>query len=171
MTRPIACRRWALAVSAAAALPVAALALASQSPSPLALLNESSSVPKGLYVRSPDQDPRPGRLVTLAQPATAWPYLAGLGVPPDLRLLKRVAATGGEAVCASDGRLRAPRADVAVPDRDRRGVALTPWRGCRLLAADEILLLGDSPTSFDGRYFGPVRRTAIEGVYAEVLQW
>jgi len=170
MTRPAVRRRWVFALSAAA-LPAAALALASRSPSPLAVLNESPSVPKGLYVRSLDQDLRPGRLVTLEQPATARPYLAGLGVPPDLRLLKRVAATGGETVCTSDGRLRAPRTDVAVPDRDRRGVALTPWRGCRALAADEILLLGDSPTSFDGRYFGPVQRTAIEGVYAEVLQW
>jgi type IV secretory pathway protease TraF len=171
MTRLAALRRSAFALCAGVALPAAALALASRSPSPLALLNESPSVPKGLYVRSLDQDLRPGRFVTLEQPATARPYLAGLGVPLDLRLLKRVAATGGEVVCASGGRLRAPRADVAVPDRDRRGVALTPWRGCRALAADEILLLGDSPASFDGRYFGPVRRTAVEGVYAEVLQW
>lgn len=58
-----------------------------------------------------------------------------------------------------------------MPPRDRRGASLPAWRGCRTLAADELLLLGDTATSFDGRYFGPVRRAEVEGIYREVLQW
>lgn len=161
-------RRLRLAIAAAA---IAGLALASRSPSPFAVINESPSLPKGLYVRTWDQTPELEALVTLDQPTTARPYLATLGVPADLRLLKRVAAVGGEAICATGGALRWPRGTTAVPARDRRGVALTPWQGCRALAADELLLLGDSPNSFDSRYFGPVRRAAVEGVYAEILRW
>lgn len=165
-------RRRVLAAAAAAATAAAAgWALAARSPSPLALINESPSLPKGLYVRSPDQTPGLDRLVTLTQPNVVRPYLADLGIPADLRLLKRVAAVGGEAVCADDGALRWPRGMTAVPARDRRGVTLVAWEGCRVLAADELLVLGDSPNSFDSRYFGPVRRAAVEGVYAEILRW
>ena len=88
-----------------------------------------------------------------------------------MRLLKRVAALGGEAVCAERGRLNTPRRSVAVQAKDRRGAALPVWRGCRTLRPDELLVLGDTPTSFDGRYFGPVRRSAVEAVYTEVLRW
>src|SRR5690606_15341417 len=98
-------------------------------------------------------------------------YLASLGMPPDVRLLKRVAAVGGETVCAGRGWLRTPRRAVAVSPADRRGVALPVWRGCRTLAADELLVLGDTPSSFDGRYFGPVTRGEVDGPYEEVVRW
>lgn len=39
------------------------------------------------------------------------------------------------------------------------------WRGCRDLADGEVLLLGDTADSFDGRYWGPVRVELIEGVW------
>jgi type IV secretory pathway protease TraF len=154
--------------------PCAALALAGLikcAPQPPLVINETPSVPPGLYVRSPGAEPMLGRLVTLAQPATARAYLTGLGVPPDMRLLKRVAAVGGEPVCARRGRLRTPRQEVAAPRHDRRGVPLPVWDECRRLRADEVLLLGDTPTSFDSRYFGPVRRADLEGAYTEVLTW
>ena len=147
------------------------LAAAPHDQPPLALINETPSVPRGFYVRSPDPEPRLGRLVAIAQPAAARPYLVRLGVPSDMRLLKRVAATGGDTVCAAEGVLRTPRGQVAVPPRDRRGAPLPVWRGCRTLAADELLFLGDTATSFDGRYFGPLRRTQVEATYREVLRW
>ena len=52
-----------------------------------------------------------------------------------------------------------------------RGAALPAWRECRILAPDEVFLLGDTPGSFDSRYFGPVRRSDVVGVYREVLTW
>lgn len=147
------------------------LAIAGAAQPPFALINESASVPTGLYRRSLDGQPRAGRLVAIAPPPAARAYLAGLGAPPDTRLLKRVAAVGGQHVCRRGAVLRAPDRDVAVMTRDRRGAPLPVWRGCRALGPDELLVLGDTPTSFDGRYFGPVRRSAVLGVYEEVMRW
>ena len=65
----------------------------------------------------------------------------------------------------------APMRTVRIHARDRTGVALPAWRGCRRLAPDERLLLGDTPASLDSRYFGPVRIAQIEGFYRETLTW
>lgn len=43
--------------------------------------------------------------------------------------------------------------------------AVVGWRGCRVLAEGEVLLLGDTADSFDGRYWGPVSVQLIEGVW------
>lgn len=153
-----------------AGLVVIGLGLAVQAAPPLALLNESSSLPKGLYLRAFDQTPRQGAVVALDQPPAARRYLAKLGMPPHIPLLKRIAATGGELVCRSGGKLQwAGRSVTALP-RDRRGAPLPAWSGCRLLAADELLVIGDTPTSFDSRYFGPVRRASLTGIYVEALR-
>ena len=61
----------------------------------LALVNESPSLPKGVYVRQPGRAPDRDAIVALPQPAAVQPYLAGLGMPPEIRLIKRVAAVGG----------------------------------------------------------------------------
>jgi len=39
------------------------------------------------------------------------------------------------------------------------------------LRTDELFVLGDTPGSFDSRYFGPIRRAQVEGVYRETLTW
>lgn len=110
--------------------------------------------------------------MALRQPAgPARAYLRRLGAPPDMRLLKRVAAVSGDAVCARSGELVAPGRAVPVPARDRRGAALPRWRGCRRLGGRELLLLGDTAASFDSRFFGPVDEDRIDGVYVEVLRW
>lgn len=158
-----------LAACAAVAAGVAALSPASRGPAPL-VVNESASLPRGLY-RLTDRPPVVGAVVALRQPPSARAYLSGLGAPGDMRLLKRVMARGGEVVCADGRTLRWPRGTVMVAARDRRGVSLPGWKGCRALAPDEALLLGDSDDSFDSRYFGPVRRPALEGVYVEVVRW
>ncbi|MFC3077848.1 S26 family signal peptidase [Phenylobacterium terrae] len=154
--------------------PLAALgalaAISAAAPS-LALVNESPSLPKGLYVRAAGAAPEPGAVVAFAQPADARPYLAALGVPADVSLLKRVAGRGGHLVCAERERVALPGRWAPAMSHDRRGVALPRWRACRALADDEVFLLGDSAESFDSRYFGPVRRADLDGVYREVLTW
>jgi type IV secretory pathway protease TraF len=57
-------------------------------------------------------------------------------------------------------RAAAVRVLHAVADTDVVG-----WRGCRVLADGEVLLLGDTADSFDGRYWGPVSVELIEGVW------
>jgi type IV secretory pathway protease TraF len=154
------------ALAAFAALGLAVRAL----PSP-ALVNESPSIPRGLYLRALDQRLRPGAVVAVAPPPEARRYLEGLGMPPGTPLLKRVAAVAGDHVCRQGADLQWRGGAVRALSRDRRGIGLPAWSGCRRLAADELLVLGDTPTSFDSRYFGPARRAAVEGVYVEALTW
>ena len=163
-------RRLLTAAVAPAVVLLAFGAIARQRPA-LALINESPSLPKGVYVRTAAAEISRGEVVAIRQPAVVRPYLARQGMPPEVRLIKRVAATGGDAVC-SDGRwMIAPLSTVRIHERDRNGAHLPAWRGCRRLAADERLLLGDTPSSLDSRYFGPVTTAQIEGVYRETLTW
>jgi len=157
--------RWA-ALGALAALGLTVHALP-----PLALVNESLSIPRGLYLRAVDQHPGSGAIVAVTPPPDARRYLAALGMPAATPLLKRVAATGGEEVCRQGAELEWRARAVRALVRDRRGVALPHWSGCRRLGSDELLVLGDTPTSFDSRYFGPVPRSGVEGVYVEALTW
>jgi conjugative transfer signal peptidase TraF len=135
------------------------------------LVNETRSLPRGLYVRRFHDAPDRGRLVAFAQPEAARSYLAKLGAPPDMMLLKRVAAVGGDHVCLKRDRLHAPGAGVRVMGQDRAGAPLPHWTGCRILETDELFLLGDSPESFDSRYFGPVRLQDTKGVFATAATW
>ncbi|WP_068875879.1 MULTISPECIES: S26 family signal peptidase [unclassified Phenylobacterium] len=154
----------------ATAITLLASGSASAAPGAWLVVNESPSVPTGIYVRS--QDPlRIGVIVAVRPPPAARGYLVTLGAGPEARLLKRVAAMAGAPVCRRSDVLTWPRGAARVRDRDRLGQRLPQWRGCRPLAAGELLVMGDTPTSFDGRYFGPVRTSDIDGVYAEVVRW
>lgn len=137
----------------------------------LALVNESSSLPKGLYLRRPGASPERASIVAVPQPTEARPYLGALGAPAGMLLIKRVAAVEGDVVCRRGEQVTVAGRTVAAPTRDRRGVALPIWTGCRRLETDDLFLLGDTASSFDSRYFGPVRRSDVAGVYREVLTW
>ena len=151
--------------------PLALLAaLAPEGPRPL-VISESPSLPVGLYVRAPGSDLAPGAVVALTPPPTGRAYLASLSAPGDARLLKRIAAGPSERVCASPFRLEVPGRSVPVLARDGLGRPLARWTGCRRLGPGEVLLLGDTPGSYDGRYFGPVRTETLEGPYRAVLTW
>ena len=161
--------RWAVLGVTVFFLTLGAL-IAEQTPA-LALVNESPSVPRGLYLRQPRGAPEKGAMVALPQPPIARRYLGALGMPDEVLLIKRVAAVGGDQVCRVGAVVRTPDRVVPVLDQDRRGMDLPGWTGCRRLAPDELFLLGDTPGSFDSRYFGPVRRAEAKGVYREVLTW
>lgn len=150
---------------------LATLAVAVRGLPSLALVNESPSIPRGLYIRSFDQRLRTGAVVAVAPPPEGRRYLDRLGMPPETPLLKRVAAIAGDPVCRQGAELRWPGGAARALTRDRFGLGLPAWSGCRRLGADELLVLGDTPASFDSRYFGPVRRAAVEGVYWEALRW
>lgn len=147
------------------------LALASQSGLKLAIVNESPSLPRGLYLRLIGGTPNVGDIVALPAPALARPYLTRLGMPRDVLLLKRVAAVEGDVVCASGGTVSTPRRGVLLHGHDSQGRPLPAWRGCRSLGQGQVFLLGDSSDSFDARYFGPVHRADLEGRFLGVLTW
>ena len=85
-------------------------------------------------------------------------------LPANVPLLKRVAAMGGDEVCALgqeifvNGRWIGERRGF-----DRQGRPLPWWSGCERLRGGRLFLLMNVPDSFDGRYFGPVDDTAIIG--------
>ncbi len=101
------------------------------------------------------------RLPDAAQKLAAERGYLPAGVP----LVKRIAALSGDQVCAVGMTITIN--DRAVAERlesDSKGRPLPSWQGCRLLRRDEVFLLMEGvPDSFDGRYFGPVTRSAIIG--------
>ena len=162
--------KWPTVALAAAAL-LASVATAVDRLPAVTLVNESPSLPRGVYARVEGRRIALGSVVAIPQPAGSRPYLGSLGMPADVLLLKRVAAVGGERVCGRNGIVETARWRVEARPQDRRGVRLVAWQECRVLRANEVFLLGDTPGSFDSRYFGPVSRSEITGVYREVLTW
>lgn len=159
--RPRPRRLLALAGLGLAALGFAMFA----EPAPRVVWNASASAPLGLYWIS-YAAPARGDLVLAELPPDARRLADERGyLPAGIPLVKRVAAQGGDTVCADDETVSINGRPVAVRlARDRLGLALPAWTGCRALAEDELfLLIADAPGSFDGRYFGPVQRTAVMG--------
>lgn len=157
------CPRATLALGALglAALGVAALA----DPAPRLVWNASASAPTGLYWVS-HAAPSRGDFVLAALPPDARRLSAERGYLPDgVPLVKRVAALGGDAVCAVDNAISVNGRVVAKRlAHDRLGRPLPHWTGCRVLADDQLfLLMAGVSGSFDGRYFGPVQRAAVIG--------
>lgn len=156
----------------------AVISVAFAAPRDLVLYNHSPSVPEGFYIRA-DAPVAVGVFVTVRARDVALEqarrrHFSG---PAD-RFIKRVAAVGGERVCG-DGRSVIVGNDAVVvtvvdasqqhgPHADHGGGTLVGWRGCRTLDADEVLLLGDTPDSFDGRYWGPINVRLIEGVWRKL---
>jgi conjugative transfer signal peptidase TraF len=135
---------------------------------PQILINTTPSEPPGLYMKA-GTAPARGRIVAFIAPAGAFPYAdRRLSYLHRVPLLKAVAAGPGDLVCTLNGRLEIEgRARAPIAQSDRQGFALPHWSACRRLTADELFVFSDRvPNSFDSRYFGPVNRRAVLGVYA-----
>jgi conjugative transfer signal peptidase TraF len=159
-------RRWPILASASAAALAALAVLALPAAEDRLLYNRTPSVPIGFYLRT-DEPLERGAFVTVraVDVAPAAAAARRFNGPRD-RFIKRVAALAGDHVCALDDRVTiSGGVDVERRAVDRAGQPLTAWEGCRVLEADEVLLLGDTADSFDGRYWGPVDRDLIEGVW------
>ncbi|MBO9546974.1 S26 family signal peptidase [Caulobacter sp.] len=153
-----------------ALIPAPAALASLVAPTPLILINTSPSEPMGVYRRI-DATVRPGVLIAFRPPPAARAFLNHTGAGPAPRsVLKTVVAGPGALACVADGRLLVDgRRLGAVARTDRSGRDLPHWSGCRRLAAGEQLVFSDRiPNSFDSRYYGPIRRGDIIGVYAPV---
>ena len=79
-------------------------------------------------------------------------------------LLKPIAAAGGDRVCRWHTRVLINGVFKSLAAaHDRAGRTMPSWTGCRTLRNDEVFLLGQSPDSFDSRYFGAVAATRVVG--------
>ena len=132
--------------------------------SPRALWNASASVPVGLYRLHPVDHLTIGDLVAAQPPSALADFLeAGGYLPRGVPLLKYVVALEGALICRSGDRITVDDRPLGnAHTQDRNGRALPIWQGCHRLGVGEVFLMNpDAPESFDGRYFGPLPRTAI----------
>jgi len=131
---------------------------------PVLLWNASSSVPIGLYRLQSIDDLSPRLLVAVAAPDPIAAFIADRGyLPPDIPLLKHVAGLPGQIVCRFGRSVTVDGISLGETQHtDRRGRLMPVWRGCRRIASDEVFLMNpDAENSLDGRYFGPIPRSAI----------
>lgn len=128
--------------------------------------NVTASVPTGLYHIRGKASLHVGERVAIDPPPRLHTYLAKRGyLPSGVPLLKEIAALRGDTVCRA-GLVIKINGQVAGFARalDRRERPLPVWQGCHNIAADEVFVMNrDAPGSFDGRYFGPLARTAVIG--------
>jgi conjugative transfer signal peptidase TraF len=141
------------------------------------IINTTRSMPLGLYFRvnAPIRD----EALVLYRPDQNEPrQLLGLTRGYDhggMPLIKRVAASQGDVVSVTDegvwinGRL----SQFSEPqNHDRRGEPLSKADLTNYtLKQDQVLLLGETQSSWDSRYFGVVRLDRCEGVIQPLLTW
>ena len=148
------------------------LVFSGQSREPVLLYNPSLSAPVGWYRVTPSETFSVGDHVAAWLPAEAETLAASRGyLPKHTPVIKMVAAGPGDRYCIENGYIlfdkRAPLRILSSDGQKRALPAMTD--GCRRLSAGECMLISDRvATSFDSRYFGPVREDRIIG-HAEYL--
>lgn len=134
-------------------------------PRPRFVWNASASAPIGLYaVTAPER-------LHIGDMVIAWPPdpARQLGaerryIPSNVPLVKRIAAVPGDTVCARGADLFVNGHPITRRlSADARGRPMPWWTGCVTLRDGALLLLMDSPASFDGRYFGPTSADLVIG--------
>ena len=150
----------------AGAVSCAALTVAAFRSGDVALYNSTPSMPIGLYLRTSGSFTR-GAIVTVRAIDVAPDYAVQRAfTKPGDRFLKHIIATEGDVVCADGLTVSVSgRGDWRRATHDAEGRLLPTWSGCRTLARNEVLLLGETADSFDGRYWGPTPVSRIEGVW------
>ena len=128
--------------------------------------NLTASAPIGLYRIERESWNVGDRVAVLPSPRLAAD-LAASGILGDGKLLiKRVAASTGDKVCRQQQEVSINGHVVAKAKTVRSdGASLPAWYGCVTLDNEQVFLLGDTPGSYDGRYFGV---TAAEDVLGAV---
>lgn len=142
----------AIALSTAADLP------------PVLLWNPSPSAPIGLYRLQSIDHLGPRDLVAVAAPNPIAAFIAERGyLPPDIPLLKHVAGLPGQIVCRLGRNITVDGVNLGEAQHtDSLGRPMPVWQGCRRITADEVFMMNPAAeNSLDGRYFGPIPRSAI----------
>ncbi|APR54595.1 S26 family signal peptidase [Sphingomonas koreensis] len=143
-------------------------------PLPRLLWNASASAPVGLYRVAPGHGVVRGDMVIARTPLPVRALAASRHyVPANVPLVKRVAGVPGDLVCAIGPEILVNGSVLATRRAsDRLGRPLPWWTGCRILRNGALLLLmSDTPDSFDGRYFGPTDAADVIGKATILWTW
>ena len=161
--RPL--RRFQLFVMACVALvAILMLAVPAAAGSARFVWNVTASAPAGLY-RITHEPWFSGDRVAVLPGEALGADLERRGVLSKGKLLiKRVAAVTGDRVCRHEA-IVSINDEIAAKVRvvDSHGMPLPSWQGCVTLDDRQVFLLGDTPGSYDGRYFGVTRTRDIVG--------
>ena len=148
---------------------VTLLTMRSLSPNRCFVVNLSPSLPLGLYRRVHDE-PAVGQLVEFPLPVEPPNGARHTFARP---VLKPIVAAAGDHVDTSGDWLWINGNRIApIHTTDSTGHALPVWRARRRLQEDEFFTYSARvPNSFDSRYYGPVQRRNIIGVYVPLWTW
>jgi conjugative transfer signal peptidase TraF len=137
-------------------------------PHPVVVYNPTPSIPLGYYFRS-GEAPAKGKIIAFPVPELGREYAnAHAAYLVRGSIIKPIVAVAGDTVCTTgkEGLLINGKVIAPIIERDRNGVQLPHWRGCRQLTSGELFVFSDRiPNSFDSRYYGPVDASQIIGVF------
>ena len=139
---------------------------ATMSFTPAVLYNPSASATVGFYAIKKKNPIRKGALVAAYPPQWARSLAAERGyLPENAPVLKTVWGEPGDKVCAAKSYISVDgNPDISLRKTDSAGRPMPRWNGCRTLMSGEYFLISiDVQTSYDSRYFGPVREENIIG--------
>ncbi|MBZ9791657.1 S26 family signal peptidase [Rhizobium sp. 3T7] len=128
--------------------------------------NATASAPVGFYIIEPADRIEVPELVAVMPPEPLAGFMVGRGyIGRDMPLLKRVVGLPGQRACRTGRAITVDGVELGdALDRDRIGLALPIWQGCRVIADGQLFLMNwDVPDSLDGRYFGPIPTSSVIG--------
>ena len=126
--------------------------------------NRSGSMPLGYYLAIPSKNIQKGDLVCIELPKEMESYAIERGwIKPGELLLKKVGAMYGETYEITDRLIQIEGKYVGpVYEQDRKGQTMPVRRGTFTVKKNHFLPVAEqSPTSFDGRYYGDVPMESI----------
>ena len=141
------------------------------------IVNRTHSLPVGLYYWS-DVPIKKGSIVLFKLDQSTPLQQLGINRGYEARklpLLKRVVALAGDVVSVSpsgvsiNGQLL-PNSAPLFDDEAGRPLTMAQLDHLKL-SADQVFLMGVTPTSWDSRYFGPVPLSRCSGSFVPVLTW
>lgn len=114
------------------------------------LLNHTQSMPIGIYVKRESDKLEIGDMIVFHK------------MENRTDLIKYIAAINPAEVCVDDREaLWIDGSAVAQRNIEKYPSAVPDQSRCHQLLADEILVIGDHPDSYDSRYFGPIKRADV----------
>ena len=132
--------------------------------------NRTNSAPIGLYwLGDGPLTLNRWAVVSARSKAAIWASAHGF-TGPNWLLLKRIRGLPGDEICRESQTIMINQIPVAEALLEAQGgLELPRWQGCHVLQKGEVFLLNDHPRSLDGRYFGVMKDSDLDG--AALLLW